>query len=150
IEMRSCLAGGKILLVCAVIEKCAKKLSRLRAARSGAIRAANFRVREGTEHGRNCQVIELEELFPSALPIANIGFVPNLPEPSSYFGLAVSLLQMPRELINKLRPLFVVLRRIRPTGIDSGDGDVRKSMPIGTRVTRERFRHETNFDQRLY
>src|SRR5439155_21765657 len=56
---------------------------------------------------------------------------------------------MADELEHKVRPLLVVLGGICPSRIDAANRFVRKIMALRLGMSRERFRHETDFHELL-
>ena len=63
-------------------------------------------------------VVELVELLRRAVPVADVRLVPDFPVPALDFALAVPLDRVAHPLVDELAPLVVVLRRIRPAGVD--------------------------------
>src|SRR5690348_6624187 len=127
IQTSANLSGGVVLLVGAVLQEHAQKLSGFRTGRASRIGPANTGFGQGAKNGVDAEVIELEKLFRSSLPIVDVRFVPNLPKPRFDFGIAITGAEVLDELEDKVRPLLIVLRRMRPSRVD---GTLRKTVPV--------------------
>src|SRR6185437_13627789 len=136
---------GIVFAARAVFEKGAQKISGTPACRTGRIRTTDPGVRISALDGVGRVVVKLEIFFLRAVPISNIGFVPDFPEPGLESGIAVSLAHMARPLIDQLRPFAVVVGRIRPT---RKHGTVWEIVTIWLGMSRESFGHEADLDQR--
>ena len=85
------------------------------------------------------------------MPVPDVGLVPHFEPPALDFAAAVFLHEVPRQLIRELAPPGVVLRRIRPPGVDVVVVVARlPEMAIRLRMRRQRLRHESELHQRLH
>src|SRR6267378_8220846 len=116
IKLRAGFSGHLVSLVRAMIEKNAQEFSSLRRSRAGGIRAADARFGKRSQNGIGRVVVEFEEFLGSALPVSDIGFIPDFPQPGFYFRVAIALAKMLNKLKNDFRPLLIVLRRVGPAG----------------------------------
>src|ERR1044071_3555409 len=112
IERRAGFSGGVIRAAEAVLNEV---LEPARVA-AGYFRAADARLGQGTAHGVGRIVVELVKFVGSALPIGDVGFVPDFPEPGSGLGLAIFFSTMLGPLEDQLAPLGVVFGRVSPAG----------------------------------
>src|SRR5467141_1546904 len=111
VQSRTGLSSRVVSLVRAMIEKNAQEFSCLRRSR-----AAHASFWKRSQNGIGRVVVEFEEFLGSALPVSDIGFIPDFPQPGFYFRVAVALAKMPNKLKNDFRPLLIVLRRVGPAG----------------------------------
>src|SRR6266700_2451976 len=95
---------------------------------------------------RRVPIFPVAEFFWRAFPILDVRLVPNLPKPRFDFGIAVTCSEVKDELKDKLRPLLIVLRRVRPARVD---GTLWKTVPVRIGVSGKCFRHEADFHERL-
>src|SRR5882762_1047269 len=130
----------------AMIEKTAQELSSFRIGGAGRIRATHASLGQGAHNGVDGVVVKLEEFVLRALPVADVGLIPNFPEPSFYLCVAVSCAKMADELKDEFGPLLIILWRIGPAG---ENGALRKIVAVGLRMSGKRFGHKSNFDQGL-
>src|SRR5437588_12926117 len=110
VKSRAGLSSRVVSLVRAMIEKNAQEFSSLRRSRAGGIRAANAGFGKRSQNGIGRVVVEFEEFLVSALPVSDIGFIPDFPQPGFYFRVAVALAKMPYILKNIFMPLCIVVR----------------------------------------
>ena len=140
------LSSHVVWLMSAVVEERAQKFRRLGIGWAGAVRAADAGLRQRAQDSIHAEVVQLEIFLRRSLPVVDVGLVPHFPQPGLYFGIAVALTQMMDKLKDDFRPLLIVLRRIGPAGVDRALG---KIVTIRLGMSRQRFRHETDFNQRL-
>ena len=115
------------------------------AAVTGRVGPANLRRGQRTANARDRVIVQLQKLFWSSAPIANVRFVPNLPVPRFDFLSAVAVDAMLGPLVGQLAPLVVVLRRIRPAGVDFLVASPRRPrMLVRLWFGGHRFRHEAD------
>src|SRR5580698_445003 len=148
IEMRTRLARRVVLSVSAVFEKAAEEVRGPLITRSRRVRTADRRLRKRAQSCLDGVIVELEILLWRSFPVSNVGLVPHFPQPALHFFVAVTLAEMIDKVKNHISPLVVIFRRIRPPGVDFLDAGIRKAMPVGLGMRRERLGHESNFDQR--
>ncbi len=140
-----------ILAVNHVIEKVAQERRGAIAGRTGGIGAAHPCRWKRPLHRVGGVIVELPILLGRAFPVADIGLVPDFPEPRFYFLAPVLPHAVRHPLVDQLGPLGIVLGWIRPAQEDvvvlvAG----RPMVAIRLRVGGERLRHEANLHQRLH
>src|SRR5690242_3303544 len=118
IQTSTRLASGVVLLVSAMLEKGAKKFCGFWVSRARGVGPADSSFGQRAQNCFHTKVVELEVFFRCAFPIVDVRFVPNLPKPRFGFGIAITGAEVPDELKDKVRPLLIVLRRIRPARVN--------------------------------
>src|ERR1700761_6480700 len=147
IETRACFAGREILAARAVLQKIVQESNRLRRSRTGAVRTADVRLWYRTQNGVDGKIVELEVFLRRSVPIIDIRFVPDFPKSRLHFIVAVALTQMLCEAKHKLRPLRIILRRIRPAGKNIS---LRKGTAVRIGMRRKRFGHKPELHEWLH
>src|SRR6267143_1129301 len=92
VKSRAGLSSRVVSLVRAMIEKNAQEFSSLRRSRAGGIRAAHASFGKRSQYGIDRVIVQFEEFLGSALPVSDIGFIPDFPQ------------------------LLIVFRRVGPAG----------------------------------
>jgi len=119
-------------------------IRRLRIVRTGSGGTADARRRQRAFHRRGGVVVQPVVFLGRAFPVADVGFVPNLPIPGLDLAAAVTLDGMEHPLAHQLSPAGVVFRRVGPALTVIGRGPV---AGVGLRMDRKRLRHEADFDE---
>jgi hypothetical protein len=127
----------------ATIEKEFQERGRFGIGGAGGGGASDLRCWEISADAFHCAGVELEIFFGRSLPIADVGFVPDLPEPFLDVLFSVSLDAVLHDLKIQLFPLAIVFGRIAPTGSDSR---LRPVVTVRLRIYREGFGHEADFE----
>src|SRR2546425_907473 len=111
VKSRAGLSSRVVSLVRAMIEKNAQEFSSLRRSRAGGVRAAHASFGKRAQYGVDRVVIEFEEFLGRALPIRDVRFIPDFPQPSFYLPVPIAFAKMPNELKDDFRPFLIILRR---------------------------------------
>ena len=143
VERRACAAGCGIHAVSAVLKKLAQEHFGA-VADAGDFGTSDAGLGQDLANGGRGQVVEAIVLGRGAVPVADIGLVPHLPQPGCSL-VAVAVAQVGRVGLNQPRPTGLVLGRIRPAGEDFALGE---AVAIRLRVGGERLGHEADLDQR--
>ena len=144
---RSDLACGVICTAQTMFQKVACPLT---TAACG-VRSADACSRQCAAHTRDRVVMQFVEFLWLRFPIKAVRLVPHFPIPLLNFFFSVAFDAMFHPLINKLLPLRVILRRIRPASHNLFVTYTRiPNVLIGLRMNRHRFRHETDLRKRSH
>src|SRR6185436_18760422 len=139
------LSGGVVRSTEAVLDKIAGEA----AAVAGGVRAADARRGQCAAHGDDGVIVQLEEFLGRSAPVTDIGLVPNLPVPRLDFGAPVFFEAVLRPLKNEFGPLFIILWRVGPPGVNLlVTGPRRPFVLIRLRLDGKIFRHEADLDVR--
>ncbi len=134
-----------------MIEEAAQKGRGVLVGRPGGIVPAHARCGKSAPHRVRGVVVEFLIFFRRAFPVADIGLVPDLPQPGLHFLPAIPLHTVPHPLVNQFAPLVVILGRIGPPQKNIVVIPTRLPMvAIGLGVSGESLRHETDLHQRLH
>src|SRR5215469_7640077 len=107
-----------VLTLSAVIEGVADQFCRFWRSRPGRVGASDAGCRERSQNRSRRKVVELEVFLLGCLPVSDVRFVPDFPEPGFQFRIAVPFSKMMDKLKDKLRPLSVILWGVSPARID--------------------------------
>ena len=113
------------------------------AARARHRRAAEGRVRDHLVQRRFRVVVELRVVGERALPVTDVGFVPQLPQPARR-DVRVPFVRVHRPRADEPRPLRVVGRGIKAPAVEQPGAGV----AVRGRVRGERLGHESELDER--
>jgi hypothetical protein len=116
------------------------------AAAAGSVGPADPRRGKGAAHRVHGVVVELVELLGRGVPVRRaVGLVPHLPEPGLDLGAPVARHAVAHPLVDQLRPLAVVGRRVGPAGADRIVLEARPPFVlVGKGPDREGLGHESD------
>src|SRR5579863_1971382 len=99
----------------AMIQERTQELCGFRGRGTCAVRTSNASIWQRPQNGVRGKIIELEIFLWRSFPISDIRLIPDLPQPSLHFGIAVPLAQVSDKLKNQFRPFLVILRWVGPS-----------------------------------
>src|SRR5208282_2090131 len=130
-QRRADFAGGKILLVRAVLEKPPQKVGSSGRGGSRRVWPTDKSTRQRPKNCGSRKIIEFEVFFRSSFPIVDVRLIPDLPKPCLCLGFAVAVPEMSGKVKHDIRPFLIILRRISPAGENCA---LRKVVSIRLRV----------------
>ena len=95
-------------------------------------------------------VVQLVVLLGRALPVADVGLVPDLPPPALDLGATVPLHGVLHPLLAEATPLVVVLRRVGLAPVHLRPLVRRRVVQVEVGARREGLGHEADLDERLH
>src|SRR5277367_1554257 len=104
-ERRAGLAGNGVRAVGAMVKKLLQEGGRFATIWTGRFRPANACIGYGAKHGSSGIVVKLKIFLRPAMPVVDVGLVPDLPEPGFDGIVPIAFAQVLGELKNQFAPL---------------------------------------------